>query len=204
MILAQAAEAATTFQGIPGAPDWLNSLLVLVVPIISYFAVQHLRARRAEVEARLQNENLTRKERLELRLRNFLLMRAEAFLEKDMFEIAGRVAKAKASGGASEPSIMAFVKEEFQTAHEKLDVAAKDYFTEDDVNIAEELGQDAIDAAIRWAVDKSSPFPGKPTVQTLVSGGAEMLLNKGAAWTKKHITETGEVFVSSGVEEASS
>jgi hypothetical protein len=192
LIIAQAAEAATIFQGIPGAPNWLNSLLVVVVPVISFFVVQYLRARQAEVAARLQNENLSRKERLELRLRNFLMLQTETFVEKDLFEIAAKIKKDKS--GTSVEAIAKKTHAAFKMAHEKLLTSAENYFSAEDIDISAELGKDVVEKTIRWAADKTSPFPGKPTVSALLAGGAEMLLSKGVVWTKARVASTGAVF----------
>jgi hypothetical protein len=197
MLIAQAANeaAAAGFQGIPGAPNWLNSILILAVPVIGFFVTQYINARKAETLARLQNENLSKKERLELRLKTFALMQAEAFVQKDMFQIASDVMKNKETGAKSPAAIASSARDALKTAGERVMNDAIEYFNEDDIDIVSELGETNIKQAIRWAADAASPFPGKPTVEVLVNGGAEALVSMGSVRLKKLVEETGDIKV---------
>lgn len=193
LLLAAAAEnGAAGFEGIPGAPAWLNSLLIIVIPILVYFGGRYLHNKRLHVQAQLANENLTKKERLELRLKDFAYMRAESFVQKDFLNIANELIKGKQKKEGEE-SLAARAKEQLKLLGERLQNEAESYFSEDDIDIVAELGEDRIKQIIEDAANRVSPFPGKNTVESLLGGGAEALLKKGSVWLKARVEATGEI-----------
>jgi hypothetical protein len=169
---------------IQGAPDWVNAALALATPILLILAAWWFKLKREKILKEMENEDLTRRERLELRFKEFALMRAAAFVEKDLIALANSLLKGK-SNGEGEQSLSTRAKNGLYDLREKLIKEAIEYFSTDDVDILAELGEARLKDIIEWAANKVSPFPGKPTVEALLSGGAERLVADGAAFLKE-------------------
>lgn len=190
LLIAQAAETVPSIPKIEGAPEWLNNLLPILGTIITIIAGWWFKVQREKIKAELQNENLTRKEKLELRFKDFAMMRAMSFVERDFLEIANAIIKGKEKGD-SESTMMSRAKDQLKLLHGRLIEEAQAYFNNEDIDIVAELGEEKIDRIIEWAANKVSPFPGKPTVKALVEGGAERLVEKGSAWLRNQIVTVG-------------
>lgn len=167
---------------IPGAPEWLNWILVVAVPIVTFFLAKWLHGKSKETKAMLADKKLSGKAHLELKLRDFVLERAAVFVERDIMNIAQELI-----GKPKEGQIHA-TKQKLKKLGEQLATEAKEYFKAHDVDIIKELGEAKIHQLIEWAANQVSPFPGKPTAKTMVEGGAELLLNNGVDWVKRHVT----------------
>ncbi len=179
---------------IPGAPWWANMLLTLVmvfvIPVVGWYLQKMLKAQIKNSEVRLENENLTRAERLEERFKRFALMRASGFVERDFFEIAEYTVD-RLEKGDDATQVGVAVKDKLTGLADRIKADAQAHFGREDIDIVEELGETKITQIIEWAANQVSPFPGKPTVESMLTGGADKLLKRGTAWVREYWTKTG-------------
>lgn len=191
--LAQSADQVQPIE-IPGAPWWANMLLTLVmafvIPVVGWYLQKMLKAQIKNSEAKLENENLTRAERLEERFKQFALMRAASFVERDFFELAKYTVK-RLEKGDDASEVGAAVKNKLLGLADRIKSDAQEHFGREDIDIVEELGERKMAQIIEWAANQVSPFPGKPTVESMLTGGADKLLKRGTAWVREYWAQNG-------------
>ncbi len=103
------------------------------------------------------------------------LVIASNLTEKTLTNLAAKIAANP--GQFSTDTVKAMLKDIGATALADLKASFKDR----GIDIVAKLGEDYLNKAIRYAADKTSPFPGKETAVELVSGGADKLLEFGVA-----------------------
>jgi hypothetical protein len=172
-----------TFTGIPGLPTWLNALLIIVIPIVVYYLRLYLLKKIQEAEAHIKTSSTDDATNLRWRVEEFLLMRAEAFVERDFVILAKQAIAIKNSTDTKEEKI-ASVKKLLYDLGENLKGEAVAYFKTQDIDIVAQLGDTWLKTKIEDIANKVSPFPGKPSTVALLEGGAEMLIQYGSKWTK--------------------
>lgn len=175
---------------IPGVPAWLNVILPVIVgvlaPLITYYVKKYLEVRIEESRSRLANEELSKQERLEERFKNFALMRADAFVQRDFFRISRQVLE-DLENNRSLDDVKQRTHAELRDLGDRLKAEAREYFGAEDIDIFREIGERKIDGIVEWAANEVSPFPGIPTVEKLISGGAKDILEKGIERVKVQI-----------------
>ena len=120
--------------------------------------------------------------------RQRVLKMLEWFLAEHALSIAStefpRLANEVASGKLREP---ATIKAELYRWGERLKQEAKEFFSNQNIDLLAVVGEKALDQFIDAAAAKVSPFPGKETaVELLEAKVAPALLNYGCTWLRKY------------------
>lgn len=163
-------------------PLWVTALITVLVLAAGYVLKPIISGEKKKHEAVIANEKSTAKEKLEARLKLFLLERAEVAVE----DKAGMLAIARGIQTKELTTLMG-IKKRLYAMGAGLKQEAQDYFSAQDVDLLVELGEPYLDKAIAYAANKVSPFPGKDTAIALLGGGADRLLAKGAAALKREV-----------------
>jgi hypothetical protein len=184
--IAFAEEAAEVLP--PGTPAWAHLVYVIITAVIGTIAVPFL-ARKAqaakEEAAKLRTEgaltSLNARKVLIMELKNFLLDHCITVLEREIPNLAARVLTEK----LGKDDIKAVLRKWGYQAR----AAAVEYFASQGVDLVATVGDAYLDAAIRWAADRVSPFPGKETaVELATEKYSNMLIEKGVDYVRNRIS----------------
>lgn len=179
MFLAQASEVVGPMEG---QPLWAQISYVVLMALVTMFLVPYLKRLAEKARADADASGQSAKDTLLNRLKQLALDQAAVIAERRFPDIAAKLLKKKMS--AEE------VKAELRTWGQELKVSLVDYFKREGIDLVEVLGDKMLDDVIRWAADKTSPFPGKDTAVTLlVDDWSNKLVKFGVDWVRNHWLE---------------
>jgi hypothetical protein len=164
------------------APIWAQMVYAVVTVLVASFLLPFLRRlaekARAEAEQAAQNS----REKLVARLKEVALDGAYVIAEERFPKIAAWILKNK----GSKPSVDD-VKNELKSWGSELKDRLVVYFRNEGIDIVKEVGDAMLDNVVRWAADKTSPFPGKETaVSLLIDDWTNRLMKFGTDWVRDH------------------
>lgn len=167
-------------------PLWVKILVSVISAAFSLVLLPYLKskadtARHEASSAKTEDtfSKISLREAIFSQMKAYVLTLAESMAEKEFPKLADRVSKGELKS-----------VEEIKDVLKSWGVAVKSetilYFKEQGVDIVELYGETAIDAAIEWAANKVSPFPGMPTAKAMLADGANLLLAKGVTKLKNY------------------
>lgn len=190
-----AAEVATDVPAVPVTGNWIVDIAAVVAmvlgTILTKWLTSFLTAKRDEAKKRLEDTTLSSLERI----------RYEA--EAIIYEVVGNINQKHL------PVLIAAVAAKKITSVDDLKSRLKalgDEALSEVVEIAKERGIDVIAVLgkkwlvtkIRSVVDEKSPFLGD-TAESLINGGADLLVNKGTEWLNGLGANTGDAKIAAVV-----
>lgn len=164
------------------APLWAQIVYAVATCLVASFLLPYLRRlaekARAEAEAAAQNS----REKLIARLKEVAVDGAYVIAEERFPKIAAWILTNK----GSKPSVED-VKSELKSWGNELKDRLVVYFRNEGIDIVKEVGDAMLDDVVRWAADKTSPFPGKETaVSLLIDDWTNRLVKYGTDWVRDH------------------
>lgn len=174
--------------------NWIVDIFAMIAALlgtaITAYTTMFLAKKKAEVAARLENETLTKVERIQ----------AEA--ELIIYDVVGNINKQYL------PTLVKAVKNKEITSKDDLkhklrslgDEALKQVVSvgaQRGIDIVKTLGTEWVITKIRSVVDERSPFLGD-TAESLLNGGADWLINLGKDWAAKRgiaVTDESAVII---------
>lgn len=151
--------------------------------IVTLFVVPWLRAKKKEADAVAKRADIDARGRLFARLKGFIFRRADALAQRELPEIAKKVRDGRLKTRTD-------IKVELSKLGGDLFDEAKKYFLNQHIDLAKEVGDDALDKLIRTAADYVNPFPGKETAAMLLEAKvSDMLIERGVVWLRRKADE---------------
>jgi len=164
----------------------INAVLGAIGFILVTYIVPILNTYRKSVEEKLKTENLDNKDKIKLSLTNYLSMEAQNIVERGYPKIAEKIRSGEISG-------LDDIKKELYAYGIGLKNKAIKHFTGEGIDLVAEVGDDYIDKAIEYVVNKVSPFPGRDTAKELLTGKVtDMLINFGVEYVRKQYIKKDE------------
>jgi hypothetical protein len=175
MYLAQAATEV-----VESAPAWTQIVYAVVTALIGAFVLPYLKRQSEKARAEAEAAGQDAKSKLLARLKEVALDEAYIIAQQRLPNIAGWVLAEKPTKDE--------LKAELRSWGKELKDKLLAYFKESDgIDLMVVMGDKILDDIVRWAADKTSPFPGKETaVALLQEDWSNRLVNYGADWVKNH------------------
>ena len=176
MYLAQAATGVAT----EDVDFWAKIVQAAIAVLITGFLLPFLKSKSEEAHAKASEAGASAKQKLLDRVKALAIDEAYIIAEQRLPVLA---AKALAKELSKEQ-----IKAELRTWGTHLRDKLVSYFKDSDgVDLAVVLGDKILDDIVRWAADKTSPFPGKETAVALLQDDwSNRLVNYGAEWVRTH------------------
>jgi hypothetical protein len=175
MYLAQAASDV-----VESAPVWTQIVYAVVTALIGAFVLPYLKRQSEKARAEADAANATAKEKLMARVKSLALDEAYIIAEERLPHIAQKALEKKLDKDG--------IKKELRSWGGQLKERLINYFKESDgTDLMVVVGDKILDDIVRWAADKTSPFPGKETAVALLQDDwSNRLVKYGAQWVREH------------------
>jgi len=175
-----AAEVATEAPAIPSTGNWILDMAAVIATvlgtIITGWLTKFLSSKSAEARQKLEDSTLTALERIRYETEAIIYDVVGNINQKHLPVLIRAVAEKKIDSIDDLKSKLKGLGDE--ALQEVLDIAA-----ERGIDVVDKLGRKWVIAKIRAVVDEKSPFLGD-TAESLLNGGADLLVNKGTEWLK--------------------
>lgn len=182
MVLAQAAPDV-----LPDAPLWAQIVYVALSSLVVAFLLPWLKSMAEKARAKASVDGQAAATVLRKRIEASALEGAAEIAEMRLPDLARKILTTKSWSSEQ-------IKAELRLWGRQLKESLIAEFRQSDgIDLLEVVGDQALDSIVRWAADKTSPFPGKETAQALLlDDWTNKLAKFGVTWVKDHWLKQGE------------
>lgn len=179
MCLAQ----ASGVEGVEGEPFWVQITYVVIMALVTLFVLPWLKRQAERARAEAEASNQTARDMLLTRVKEMASQEAAVIAEQRFPVLAKLIIDSRKTGKLGVEQI----KSEMKSWGLGLKNTLVQFFAREGTDLVVEVGDQALDGIVRWAADRTSPFPGKDTAVTLmIDDWTDRLAKFGIEWVRDH------------------
>ena len=165
---------------VEGQPVWAQIVYLAITGLITMFLLPYLKTLSEKARAEASAADGDSKDKLMSRVKALALDEAYIIAEERLPVLAQKALDKKLDKDG--------IKQELRKWGDDLKKRLVTYFKDSDgIDLLVVMGDKILDDIVRWAADKTSPFPGKETaVALLIDNWSNKLVEFGADWVKEH------------------